>query len=67
MKTLSIVLFALIMSGCSAITELSPVVTSQAYTKALNSCSEHGGVRMVNQSIPIKYTAYCNDGHKASL
>ena len=63
MKKLSIVLLAVIMSGCSAVSHFSPGITSKDYTKALNACSRHDGVRMVNKSMTNRYTAYCNDGH----
>ena len=67
MKKLSIVLMALILSSCAVVTELSPGVTSEAYSKAEIACNDHGGVRMVNQSMGVKYTAYCNYGHKESI
>jgi len=67
MKKLSIALMALILSGCGIVPQLSPVVTSEAYSRAEIACKKHGGVRMVNQSIGIKYTAYCNHGHQESL
>lgn len=67
MKKLAIVLLALSLSACAAVTELSPGVTSEAYSKAVIACNEYGGVRMVNQSIAIKYTAYCNDGHMTKI
>lgn len=67
MKKLSIVLIALIMSGCAAVSSLSPGITSEAYAQAVTACNDHGGVRMVNQSIVIQYTAYCNDRTKITL
>ena len=67
MKKLAIVLIVLFMSGCAAVTELSPGVTSEAYSKAVTACNDHSGVRMVNQSFPIQYTAYCNDRTKITL
>lgn len=67
MKKLSIVLLALIISGCGSVAHISLGVTSEAYTKALNACGYHNGVSMVNQSEPAKYTAYCNDGYMTVL
>lgn len=66
MKKLSIALMALALSGCVT-TQLSPGVTSEAYAQAVTACNDHGGVRMVNQSVAIQYTAYCNDRTKITL
>jgi len=67
MKKLSIAVMSLILSGCGIVPQLSPVVTSEAYDKAETACTDHSGVRMVNQSIGIKYTVYCNDESKLAL
>ena len=67
MKKLPIVLLSVIMSGCGSVAHISLGVTSEAYAKALSACAYHNGVSMVNQSVPTKYTAYCNDGYMTGL